>query len=94
MIAATLQVNAAINQAIAQLPPGTTSTVRHMDPTVFPIIAYSLTSQTVPLTTLRDIGLFQLRPVLTSTACGIWVELRRRRQSRRFGERAARGRSA
>ena len=94
MIAATLQVNAAINQAMAQLPPGTTSTVRRMDPTVFPIIAYSLTSQTVPLTTLRDIGLFQLRPVLTSTACGIWVELRRRRQSRRFGERAARGRSA
>ena len=46
------------------------------------------------LTTLRDIGLFQLRPVLTSTACGIWVELRRRRQSRRFGERAARGRWA
>ena len=36
-----------------------------MDPTVFPIIAYSLSSQTVPLTTLRDIGLFQLRPVLT-----------------------------
>jgi multidrug efflux pump subunit AcrB len=27
MIAATLQVNAAINQAMAQLPPGTTSTV-------------------------------------------------------------------
>ena len=48
MIAATLQVNAAINQAMAQLPPGTTSTVRRMDPTVFPIIAYSLTSQTVP----------------------------------------------
>jgi len=48
MIAATLQVNAAINQAMAQLPPGTASTVRRMDPTVFPIIAYSLTSQTVP----------------------------------------------
>jgi CzcA family heavy metal efflux pump len=65
MIAATLQVNAAINQVMAQLPPGTASTVRRMDPTVFPIIAYSLTSQTVPLTTLRDIGSFQLRPVLT-----------------------------
>jgi CzcA family heavy metal efflux pump len=65
MIAATLQVNAAINQAMAQLPPVTASTVLRMDPTVFPIIAYSLTSQTVPLTTLRDIGLFQLRPVLT-----------------------------
>jgi CzcA family heavy metal efflux pump len=65
MIAAALQVNAAINQVMAQLPPGTSSTVRRMDPTVFPIIAYSLTSQTVALTTLRDIGLFQLRPVLT-----------------------------
>jgi|HubBroStandDraft_6_1064221.scaffolds.fasta_scaffold14772_2 CzcA family heavy metal efflux pump len=65
MIAAALQVNAAINQVMAQLPPATASTVRRMDPTVFPIIAYSLTSQTVPLTTLRDIGLFQLRPVLT-----------------------------
>src|ERR1700726_4279617 len=68
MIAATLQVNAAINQAMAQLPPGTASTVRRMDPTVFPIIAYSLTSQTVSLTTLRDIGLFQLRPVLTGVS--------------------------
>jgi len=65
MIAAALQVNAAINQVMAQLPPGTSSTVRRMDPTVFPIIAHSLTSQTVSLTTLRDIGLFQLRPVLT-----------------------------
>ena len=35
MIAATLQVNAAINQAMAQLPPGTASTVLRMDPTVF-----------------------------------------------------------
>jgi multidrug efflux pump subunit AcrB len=65
MIAATLQVNAAINQVMAQLTPGTASTVRRMDPTDFPIIAYSLTSQTVPLTTLRDIGLYQLRSVLT-----------------------------
>ena len=65
MIAATLQVNAAIDQVMAQLPSGTASTVRRMDPTVFPIIAYSLTSQTMPLTALRDIGLFQLRPVLT-----------------------------
>ncbi len=65
MVAALLQVDAAINQVMPQLPPGTTSTVRRMDPTVFPIIAYSLTSQTVSLTTLRDIALFQLRPVLT-----------------------------
>ncbi len=65
MIAATLQANAAISQVMSQLPPGTGSTIRRMDPTVFPIIAYSLTSQSLPPTTLRDIALFQLRPLLT-----------------------------
>ena len=65
MIAATLQANAAINQVMPRLPSGTGSTIRRMDPTVFPIIAYSLTSQSVPLTKLRDIALFQLRPLLT-----------------------------
>jgi CzcA family heavy metal efflux pump len=65
MIAATLQANAAISQVMPQLPPGTASTIRRMDPTVFPIIAYSLTSPSVPLTALRDIALFQLRPLLT-----------------------------
>jgi multidrug efflux pump subunit AcrB len=60
---------------MAQLPPGTASTVRRMDPTVFPIIAYSLTSQTVPLTTLRDIGVV---PIETSADRGS-----RRRANRR-----------
>ena len=64
MIAATLQANAAINQVMPQLPAGTGSPIRRMDPTVFPIIAYSLTSPSVPLTNLRDIALFQLRPLL------------------------------
>src|SRR6202048_5266053 len=64
MIAATLEDDAATTQVKAQLPPGAAPTVRRMDPTVFPIIAYSLSSPTVPLTTLRDIGLFQLRPLL------------------------------
>jgi CzcA family heavy metal efflux pump len=65
MIAATLQVNAAIDQVTPLLPPGTTATTRRMDPTVFPIIAYSLTSKTLPPTTLRDLALYQLRPMLT-----------------------------
>ncbi|HEY4038195.1 MAG TPA: efflux RND transporter permease subunit [Burkholderiaceae bacterium] len=65
MVAATLQTNAAIGQVMPQLPAGTTSSTRRMDPTVFPIIAYSLTSRNVPLTRLRDIALYQLRPLLT-----------------------------
>jgi CzcA family heavy metal efflux pump len=65
MVAATLQIDAAIGQVMPQLPPGTTSGTRRMDPTVFPIIAYSLTSSDVPLTRLRDIALYQLRPLLT-----------------------------
>src|SRR5512135_983394 len=53
MAAATLQINAAITQILPQLPPGTSLNTRRMDPTVFPIIAYSLTSKTVPLTELH-----------------------------------------
>lgn len=66
MAAATLQVNAAITQILSQLPPGTSLNTRRMDPTVFPIIAYSLTSNTVPLTELHDLALYQLRPLLSS----------------------------
>lgn len=66
MIAATLQVDAAIAQALPGLPPGTTYTVRRMDPTVFPIIAYSLTSPGVSLTALRDLALYRIVPLLSS----------------------------
>jgi CzcA family heavy metal efflux pump len=66
MTAATLQVNAAVAQILPTLPPGTTTLARRMDPTVFPIIAYSLTSDSVPLPKIGDIALFQLRPQLTS----------------------------
>jgi CzcA family heavy metal efflux pump len=66
MIAATLQVETAIDHVMPQLPPGTTATTRRMDPTVFPIIAYSLTSSALPLTILRDTALYRLRPLLVS----------------------------
>src|SRR3979411_1148219 len=39
-----------------------------MAPTVFPIIAYSLTSATTSLTQLRDLAEYQLRPLLSSVA--------------------------
>lgn len=65
MASATLQVNAATAQIMSQLPAGTVMQTRRMDPTVFPIIAYSLTSKTLTPTQLRDLAEYQLRPLLT-----------------------------
>ena len=70
MVAAMLQVQSAVNQMLSSLPQGTTFNVRRMDPTVFPVLAYSLTSDTRSLVELRDIALYQLRPLL-STVKGV-----------------------
>jgi CzcA family heavy metal efflux pump len=70
MVSAMLQVESAINQVKPNLPPGTAFRVRRMDPTVFPVLAYSLTSKTHSLVELRDIALYQLRPLL-STVTGV-----------------------
>jgi multidrug efflux pump subunit AcrB len=66
MIATTLLVDSAISQVLASLPPGTSFDVRRMDPTVFPIIAYALTSDTVPQTALYDLAQLQIVPLLAS----------------------------
>ncbi|TWB40879.1 CzcA family heavy metal efflux pump [Nitrospirillum viridazoti] len=66
MTTAELQVNAAVGQVLPTLPAGSTATVRRMEPTVFPIIAYSLTSDTLSPTRLRDLAQYQLRPLLAS----------------------------
>ncbi|MEO6146977.1 MAG: efflux RND transporter permease subunit [Sulfuriferula sp.] len=63
---ATSQVNEAITQILPTLPPGTQSSTKRMDPTVFPILAYSLTSSTQPQTALYDLARYQLRPLLSS----------------------------
>ena len=70
MISAMLQVESAINQTLSTLPAGTKFEVQRMDPTVFPTIAYSLTSEKQSLTALHDIAYFQLRPLL-STVTGV-----------------------
>ena len=70
IIVATLQVKSAINEILPSLPPGTAFTVRRMDPTVFPVLAYSLTSESESLSQLRDLALYQLRPLL-STVKGV-----------------------
>lgn len=66
MATATLQVNAAASQILPDLPPGTRLRTRRMDPTTYPILAYSLTSNKVSLTRLRDIAIYQIRPLLSS----------------------------
>ena len=63
---ATSQVNQAITQILPNLPPGTRLSTKRMDPTVFPILAYSLTSTTQSQTALYDLARYQLRPLLSS----------------------------
>ncbi len=66
MISAMLQVESAVNQVLPALPPATSFNVRRMDPTVFPIAAFSLTSATESQVALRDIGQYQLIPLLSA----------------------------
>ncbi|MCX5654419.1 MAG: efflux RND transporter permease subunit, partial [Planctomycetota bacterium] len=70
MPAAMLQVQSAVSRTMTELPAGTKFDVRLMDPTVFPTLGYSLTSDTHSLVELRDIAQYQLRPVL-STITGV-----------------------
>ncbi len=66
MTAATLQVDTALSHIMSALPPGTKSVTRRMEPTVFPIIAYGLTSDKYSITELRDLVKFQVVPLLTT----------------------------
>ncbi|MES2103542.1 MAG: efflux RND transporter permease subunit [Pseudomonadota bacterium] len=66
MGSSALQINAAIAQILGQLPAGTQVSTRQMDPTVFPIIAYSLTTTSLSPTQLRDLAEYALRPLLSS----------------------------
>ncbi len=66
MTSALLQAESEVNKVIPALPPGTSFDAERMDPTVFPVIAYSLTSNARPLTELRDLALYTLRPALTT----------------------------
>ena len=70
MVSAMLQVESAINRVLGSLPADTTFDVRRMDPTVFPSLAYSLTSDHLTPVRLRDIAYYQLRPLL-STVPGV-----------------------
>jgi CzcA family heavy metal efflux pump len=70
MISAMLQCQSQVNRILPSLPLGTSFEVERMDPTVFPVIAYSLTSNSHSLVGLRDLALYTLRPAL-STVQGV-----------------------
>jgi CzcA family heavy metal efflux pump len=66
MIAALLQVESQINKVLSTLPAGTTFNAIRMDPTVFPVIAYSATSDRRSLKELRNLVQYTLRPALAT----------------------------
>jgi len=64
-MAATLQqVQARIAQVQATLPAGTNVTAERLNPSVFPVMGYSLYSKTVSQQELRRLALYTLRPRL------------------------------
>ena len=65
MIAALQAVNAAAGQVLPQMPAGTQLSTQRMDPTTFPVLAYSLRSHTLSPSALRDLAQYQLRPLLS-----------------------------
>ena len=75
MANAALAVNAAVSQILPGLPAAVTVTTRRMDPTVFPMLAYSLRSDTVSPTALRDLAAYQLRPILAGVAGVSYVDV-------------------
>jgi CzcA family heavy metal efflux pump len=60
------RVQSAVTQAQSTLPQGVTFDVRRMDPTVFPVAAYSLTSTTATPVELRRFADRSLAPVLST----------------------------
>ncbi len=62
----TLNVDAAIARALPGLPAGVTYGVRRMDPTVYTIISYALTSDRLTPVQLQDVAELQIKPLLSS----------------------------
>jgi multidrug efflux pump subunit AcrB len=75
MVAAQLQVESAVNRALAELPTGTSFEVRRMDPTVFPVVGLSLTADRRSLVELRDLAFYRLRPLLAAVPDVAQVEV-------------------
>ncbi len=66
MAVALLQVESTVNRILPKLPSGSIFTARRMDPTVFPVGAYGVTSPNHTLVQLHDIAQYQLVPLLSA----------------------------
>jgi multidrug efflux pump subunit AcrB len=66
MTAATLGVNAAIAPLLPSLPASTSYTVLRMDPTVFPFMAYALTSPKESQVRLAALAQYAMVPLLSA----------------------------
>ncbi|HKT28936.1 efflux RND transporter permease subunit [Dyella sp.] len=61
-------VSTAASQVLPDLPAGTQLTTRRMDPSSYPMLAYSLRSHSLSPSALYDLAQYQLRPLLSSIA--------------------------
>jgi multidrug efflux pump subunit AcrB len=66
MAQALLEVQNAVSGRSSALPPGCEIRSRRLDPTVFPVLGYSVTSESHSLVDLRDLAIHRVRPVLSS----------------------------
>ncbi len=66
MTVAVLQAESELARLIPNMPPGFTFTARRMDPTIFPVLGYSITSDASSLVELKNFAVYQLRPLLAA----------------------------
>ncbi len=60
------QVQSAVARVLPDLPQGTSFSARKMNPTVYPVAAYSLISDRITPIQLRDLAEYQLVPLLSA----------------------------
>ena len=66
MTTAALQAESEIARLAPTLPPGFAFLVRRMDPTIFPVLGYSVTSDKSSPVALKNFATYNLRPLLAS----------------------------
>jgi len=66
MTIAALQAESELARLSPSLPQGFVFGVRRMDPTIFPVLGYSVTSDKASLVSLKNFAQYELRPLLTS----------------------------
>lgn len=81
MVVSLLQAESVVSRSLVILPTGTNFTIRRMDPTVFPVLGLSMTSDSRPLTELHDLATYQVSPELSSVDGVAQVEILGGRQA-------------